>query len=298
MQINSLCYQSFNNRFSCIIFAVLLVLLLSPSGLLASGLAVQPATFLFRDVSVGKKVKLSVPLSIHNKDDQSNTYTVKTILPSQIGMSWPDGYIEIPETGWFKFEDNKKITVAGGEIGFTNMYIEIPGKDAYYNQKWVIAIEVKTDVEISETIALAVYPRFLIETESNKSITERPAGSMGISPAKLNLSFQSVNGKRVFEIYNNDTIPHTYTIRPGTPKGEIQRQILHSPTPSYDWLPDPGWILLDIDNVTIEAGRSRLIEVFLKVPHEMSMVPQKWETLLFITPDKGPSSFVRVLIEP
>ena len=74
-------------------------------------------------------------------------------------MSRPEGYVEIPNTDWFSF-DEKEVTIVGGKMGFTNMYIEIPGEDTYYNQKWVIAVEVTTRVGAGESIALAVYPRF------------------------------------------------------------------------------------------------------------------------------------------
>lgn len=148
---------------------IIILLIFSTSVILASGLAVQPATFLFRDIPVGQKIKLPAPLSIHNKDERTNTYTVKALSPSRIGMSWPEGYIEIPKTDWFTFEE-KEITVDSGKIGITNMYIEIPAEDAYYNQKWVIAVEVTTKVEPGESISLAVYPRFLIETESRGKI--------------------------------------------------------------------------------------------------------------------------------
>ena len=83
------CKRLFQASLTIIIF-----LIFSPSVILASGLAVQPATFLFRDIPVGQKIKLPAPLSIHNKDERTNTYKVKALSPSRIGMSWPEGYIE------------------------------------------------------------------------------------------------------------------------------------------------------------------------------------------------------------
>ncbi|MBI5096301.1 MAG: hypothetical protein HZB32_01400, partial [Nitrospirae bacterium] len=170
--------------------AILFLLQVFPSLLLAAGLAVQPATFLFQDVSIGEKIRLSVPLSVHNKDSESHTYVIAPFLPSSIGMAWPDGYTEIPDTTWFAFE-KREITVAGGGIGSTVMYIEIPGVDAYYNQKWVIGLGVTTKVESGESISLAVYPRFLIETESREEIKGRPAGKTGVRPGRLTISPES-----------------------------------------------------------------------------------------------------------
>jgi len=277
--------------------ALLVFLFFSPSDLPASGLAVQPATFLFRDIPIGQKVKLSVPLSIHNKDERIHTYTIKSLAPSRLGMSRPEGYVEIPNTDWFSF-DETEVTIAGGKMGSTNMYIEIPGEDTYYNQKWVIAVEVTTRVGTDESIALAVYPRFLIESENRETITGRPSGKTGIRPGKLSLSFEPKKNKSYIEIYNNDTISHTYIIRPFIPVSDVKQSLLQSPSPSYDWIPNIKWIVTSSDKVKIKAGMSRKIGINLAIPDNIFVNPQKWETLLFVTPDNGSPVFVRVYIEP
>ncbi|MDI7258434.1 MAG: hypothetical protein QME90_00785 [Thermodesulfobacteriota bacterium] len=279
-----------------ILFVVSLLLISSiPSPLLALGLTVQPATFLFRDIPIGTKVKLPVPLSIHNKDKQPHTYAVSPYSPSRLGMSWPEGYQEIPDPTWFRFEE-KEITIAGGETGFVNMFIEIARSDAYYNQKWVIALRVTTRVESGESIAIAVYPRFLIETENREEIKGRPAGKTGIRPGVLYLSPPFHEKKESIEIYNNDNIPHTYTIRSEIPPSGIQSQVL--PTPSYDWIPNPAWIVPDQDAVEVESGEKQSISFHLDITQNESLPLQRWEGLLFFRPDKGPSTFGRVLISP
>lgn len=149
-------------------------LILSQTSILhASGLSVQPATYLFKDIPVGTRIKLPVPMVIHNRDDRPHTYIITAFKPSEIGMQWPEGYIELPDAVWFSF-DEKEVTIAGGGIKSVNMYLHIPGGDAYYNQKWVVAAGVTARVGSGESVVLAVYPRFLIETESRGKISIPP----------------------------------------------------------------------------------------------------------------------------
>lgn len=176
------------------------------------------------------------------------------------------------------------------------MFIEIPGADAYYNQKWVIALGVTTQVKSGESIALAVYPRFLIETESREEIKGPPAGKTGIRPGVLHLSPPFHEKKESIEIYNNDDIPHTYTIRSEIPASGIQGQVL--PIPSYEWIPNPAWIVAEQDTVEVGPGEKQSVGLHLEITKSESLPLQRWEVLLFIRPDKGPSTFGRILISP
>jgi hypothetical protein len=115
---------------------------------------------------VGKRIELEVPLSIFNKGEDSQTYKLTTFKPSVLGMTWPEGYQEIPDPSWLFFE-NEEVTVAGHSMSSVRMFLKLPNEDSHYNQHWAVGIGVTSKTGPGQAINLAVYPRFMIETQSN-----------------------------------------------------------------------------------------------------------------------------------
>ena len=70
-----------------------------------------------------------------------------------------------------------------------------------------------------------------------------------------------------------------------------------APSPSYDWILDPAWLVPDKDKIEIEAGGRGSINIHMDIPQDKYTLLQKWEVLLFVKPI-GPSIFGRVLKLP
>jgi len=62
-------------------------------------------------------------------------------------------------------------------------------------------------------------------------------------------------------------------------------------------IPDPSWIAVNTNEMHIPPGRAYPLSVTVTVPKEPKHYGKKWEEILLVEPDKGPSGFVRIQIE-
>lgn len=266
------------------------------------GLSVQPGGMVIQQVKLGEiydlHQKSGVALLIENRDNQPHSYVLSTAKPSQVGnQKWLTGYLEIPDPRWFWFETNE-VTVAPQSKGQVKMFLKIPDHEKYYNQHWTVSIMVSGKAEKGGMLALAVYPRYQIETESKADLTNNPDGLTGVAPAILTFKDvalgKKVNGK--VRIYNNDKKMRTYKITPRIIKVDATREQI-IPSPGYSWVPDIKWVMPDKQELRIKPGESAELMVTVYIPREDKYYRKKWVGLMFVQPDIGPARFVRVQID-
>ncbi len=266
------------------------------------GLSVAPGGLMIQNVKPGQTFglyeKAGVALIIENKDINPHTYIINTFKPSRVGnKKWLKGYSEIPDPTWFWFENNE-ITVGPQSKQEVKMYLKIPEEDPYYNQHWSISLGISGKPESGKMLALAVYPRYQIETESKTGLEEKPHGLIGIEPSNLifkNLPLRKKEKKKII-LYNNDQTAHKYTVTSQVIEVDPTREQIFV-TSGYTWVPNKKWLRPKRKKVKILPGESKELTVSVKIPKKKEHYQKKWEALIFIEPDQGRSRFARVLIE-
>jgi len=259
----------------------------------AATLRVSPAEFVVQNVPVGRLCDLHVPhgvvLEIRNDDEGAHTYGLSARAPAAATLQ--EGYAAIPDPAWFTFEP-RRVTVAAGATGQSKMFVSIPRDARYYNQHWVVSLAVEAVPEPGSMVALAAYPRAYLETEAKADVKIGGHGATAVAPSVLSIG-TSDNGpaRSTFRIFNNDSRPHSYTLRVSAGA----RKILASP--GRGWISNPGWLHVEPRAVTIRAGQTAAFTVEAQVPDVYRGTMPAWEAIVFVEPEKGSEigpSFVRV----
>ncbi len=269
------------------------------SNLYAASLRVSPAGFIIHDITPGKTYdlyeKTKLKLSIYNDDEVSHTYSLSAHKPSEVGR-WEKGYLGIPEPNWCWFE-KKEITIGPQKVGYGKLYIEIPAKDEYYNQHWVVTLGIMGKSEKGMGIGLGIYVRVQIETESRDDIRAKPDGVIAFKPSTVR--FEDVplgdTQKRRVVIYNNDNQTHTYRITSllHNKETKVKTYLSHS----YEMIPDTKWIIPRKKRLRIKPRGTYVLSLKLKVPDAEKYYGKKWEEILLVEPDEGVPGFIRVRVE-
>ena len=267
----------------------------APTGV---GLSVEPGGLLIQHVKPGETYDLAqksgISLKVSNRDTKARTYRLSTHRPSEVGSgAWLAGYAEIPDPSWFWFEQ-PEVTVAPGGDGHAKMFLRIPPGAQYDNQQWVVSVGVEGTPQAGETMALAAFPRYQIETEASADAGTVPAGPLGVVPSVLQMPIPTAT--RRVTLWNNDATARRYTFSVKTAPSGVEREQI-APSAGRAWVPEPTWITVKKRHVTIEPHQSRVIEVQARAPSTASNAAQPWEALLWIEPDAGPARFVRIQLE-
>ena len=146
----------------------------------ANVMKVEPASLLIQNVVLGEVYDLhkisGISLKIHNQEGRSHNYLLSSHKPSSVGNhKWSKGYAEIPDPDWFWFE-KEEVRVEANSMEEVKMFFRIPREERYFNQHWVVTLEVKTKPEQGTLLGLAIYPQMQIETQVKDGLNERPDG--------------------------------------------------------------------------------------------------------------------------
>lgn len=265
------------------------------------GLAVSPAGLLVQEVRPGEVYSIyevsKTGLTIYNKDNNPHTYLLSTHRPSTVGnKKWEKGYLEIPDPKWCWFE-KEELTVEANGKGLAKIYLGIPDEEKYYNQHWVVTLGVMGKPKAGLGVALGVYVRLQIETQSKADIEGKPDGIIAFKPSTVrfeNVPLGHTQESKVV-IFNNDNETHSYRITSLLHQKEIKPMTYL--TYSYQRIPNPEWIVLDRNRLGIMPGGTRSLSLTLKVPDQPKYYGKKWEEILLVEPNKGPPGFIRIKIE-
>jgi hypothetical protein len=281
------------------------------------GLAADPGGLLIQGVVPGELCDLErgagIALTIHNRSDADRTYALSVHRPSAIGnRRVPMGYSDIPDIAWFRFETSEVSVPARGSAR-VRMFIDIPEDERYYNQHWSVSLGVKGKPEPGQMLALAVYPRYEIETApaERSELALRPAGEVGVVPAVVTFSGDNTThrGRTGLILVNGDSRRHAYTFK-----------VLHSGltpdgrdialTAGYTWMPSPDyvevgrptgrsyfdWSIRGWPTLWLAARRYVSLPVEVRLPSDVSLPDGGWEAVIFVERDDGETGFARVLL--
>ena len=258
----------------------------------AAGIKVAPGAFCVQNVSIGKDLDLGLDLVVTNNSAQEQVFSVNPIKPSQAKREWIKGYGEIPEAGWFYFEKNKIKVGPHGE-GKLRMRLKVPGEERYFNQHWMVYVDISSEIKKGEMLGVSIKPNYMIETVSKENIKSKPYGELGLVPSVVNVSAKEAKGK--IKIFNNDKLKHVYKIYSHIPDARIKQDINQSP--GYEWVGQRGWVRPEINQITLKPGEEKELVIGIHIPEKQGSDARKWESILMVEPDKGLSGFVRILIK-
>ncbi len=279
---------------------------------LTVGLAVEPGGLLLQDISLGELYDLAektdIFLTIHNRDRNDHTYIVSSYRPSEVGnRRLPAGYADIVDPSWLWFEQSE-VRVPAQSFGKVRMFLRLPEDERYRNQHWSVSVGVAGKPEPGETLTLAVYPRFEIETATatREELRLRPAGEIAFAPSIVTLHPQDGRFVGEFVLCNNDAKRHQFKlwVAPGGELGE-DRKIF--PSGGYEWLPDkwiklrrpaagsgPGWSAISWPELWLGGQRHVTVSVEVELPAATLVPSTGWESVVIVQRDDNKLGFVRV----
>jgi len=265
------------------------------------GLMVSPAGLLVQGVRPGKVYDIyevsKTGLTIFNKDDKSHTYLLSSHRPATVGnRRWEKGYLEIPDSTWCWFED-RELTVEAHGTGLAKIYLRIPDEEKYYNQHWVVTLGIMGKPRSGSGVAVGMYIRLQIETQSKGNMEGKPDGIIAFKPSAVRFdnAFIGRAHEGSVKIYNNDNETRLYRVTSLLDKEETRaRRYL---TRSYQVIPDPSWIAVNKNEMSIPPGGTHSLSLTVTVPKGPGHYGRKWEEILLVEPDKGLPGFIRVQIE-
>lgn len=274
----------------------------APAG---TGLAVQPGGLLLQEIALGETYDLEqtagVHLTIFNQDSQAHTYLLSTQRPSAVGAKLlPDGFADIVDLSWLWF-DHPEVEVPAAGSAQARMYFRIPEDERYHNQRWSVMLQVASKPVPGETIALAVYPRYDLETVAapRQGLPQKPVGEMGIVPSTVALSAMGPGEWRESQFYlcNEDARGHRYTFRLLTLQ-EIADKHYLGVSRGYTWMPDPAWVRTREPGAYVRRHRAVPVSFRVRLPREVKVPEGGWEAILLVTREDGLARFLRVQVSP
>ncbi len=269
-----------------------LILLTAYSGRLeAASLKVSPAGFIIHNIVPGNTYDVykeaGLQLTIYNNDAQAHTYLLSAHRPSESGK-WEKGYLEIPDPKWCWFDQNE-ITVEANSNASARFHLKIPDEERYYNQHWVVTLNIAGKPGPGGGMGVAINIRAQIETQSKADIKGVTSdGLIDVVPSVITLKAKE-NGEVV--IFNNSATNETYKIYPLDDKEKFQKYISAGFIP----LPEPDWIKLGDGSLTIPAGGRKTLSLKASLPEKERNSDKKYESIIFIE-GKGTTGFLRVQI--
>jgi len=164
-----------------------LLLLFFVANLQASEIFVEPSVISVSNVVLGKKFELQISspasagyfLAVANTGEKRADYAISIMTCKEYGCNPYFGYSDIPDGGWIETrvvsseqravsrkENLTEITIPAGETGYVRgIFIKIPKKKEYYNQRWQAVVKVIKKASPGEMINLEVVLPLWIETE-------------------------------------------------------------------------------------------------------------------------------------
>lgn len=269
-----------------------LALLMTCSGQLeAASMKVGPARFIIHNVVPGRAYDVyketGLQLTIYNDSATDKMYLLSTHRPSE-GGTWEKGYQEIPDPKWCWF-DNDTIEVGANSNASARFHVMIPGEGRYYNQHWVVTLNIAGKPRSGGGLGVAINVRAQIETQAKVDLNGvTPDGLIGVVPSVITLKTQG-NGKVV--VLNNSTTNETYNVYQLTDTENIHKYISAGFIP----LPEPDWLKLGDGSLTIPAGSRKTLTMEASVPEKAAHSNRKYEAICFIE-GRGTTGLVRVRI--
>ncbi|MBN2057272.1 MAG: hypothetical protein JW782_00550 [Candidatus Saganbacteria bacterium] len=261
-----------------------------------AGIRVAPGAFCMQDAQPGDDVDLGIDLVVYNDSPEEVEFTLNPIRASRAKRTWLHGYADIPNPEWLYFSKDKIKVAAYGE-GRTRIHLNIPDNEMYYNQHWMVYVNVAGAPKNSQLFNIAIKPNYMIETKAKADTEAEPYGKLGLVPSVLNAdeAGQGREEKVTFTVFNRDKIARTFKISSYIPQGSEQKQDINV-TPGYEWIGKEDWIKPAVTEIEVLPREKAAVELKVKLPYNAATEAKGWEGIVMVEPSEGLLNFVRVRI--
>ncbi|MBD3264281.1 MAG: hypothetical protein GF375_04175, partial [Candidatus Omnitrophica bacterium] len=181
--------MSFSLLVLCLVFSTALAgFAESPGQSKDIGMAVSPGQIWIQNVAPGEAFDvgrdMGVELIIANNSDKKRIYLLSVNSGGDISAESIKGYLPLPDINWVRLK-KQSVEVLPQEKEKVNVFINIPDREEYYNQRWFAKVKVSSKPQKYETLALGITSTFYIETESKYDLKQKPYGTFGVIPSEV-----------------------------------------------------------------------------------------------------------------
>jgi hypothetical protein len=157
---------------------IALTALCLPAGVIAGGLSTNLGEVIIEGLERGERYSLkklaNIPLSVVNRGDDSVTVHVRPLIPDSVELR--QGAAPIPRSDWISFEEDS-IVLAPGEMGVTDVFIEIPDDSSLSSRKFQVMLWSRTIPGPGVFIACGLKSRIIFSVAAAKSSDIESDGS-------------------------------------------------------------------------------------------------------------------------
>ncbi|MBU0630272.1 MAG: hypothetical protein KKC80_05070 [Candidatus Margulisbacteria bacterium] len=138
----------------------------------AKGLEASPAVFHWRVKTLGKLVKLPLPIKVTNHSRLRRTYQVSFRSAHEIGAKDEPGYKPIRRKEWLSASVSEFI-LNPGQSGGPAIFALIPDQPENYGGKWLVYLQIKERPPGGDQFALACYTKIYLDVLWKKTKNTR-----------------------------------------------------------------------------------------------------------------------------
>ena len=298
---------------------VLIIFTLYLSLIWSASIEILPAIVSFDFIPPGytfnMEAKSGTPILIPNNNDSKIQFSVSFSAKKSPHSLLP-GYTNFPDVSWCRLEPDTAIWVEPHDTGRVNLIFTIPNKPEYYNQYWELGVVIAAKQGVQTKVggvSMGIFPSvmgsYLISTLPNPKAQPVDKLTAVVPSAAFLKTDEAIKGKDLtFKIYNNDTVPHDYVIKPYEfPHFEwydvrLAIQLLGDHKEGkLSWLKTShGFLFFKKNTVHLEPGESADWTVSVKLPDkkEVKEAPG-WDFVVQVLPEnsKENSGIFRISIE-
>jgi hypothetical protein len=273
-------------RFKVVILVVLCSALNSAD---AWALSLAPAIFMVQNVTPGKPVDVNkssgVKFLVKNDGNAPSTFMLQCQKPSVSLTDWERGYDEIPDSTWFKL-DQQEFVVPPNTQAEIGLVINVPDKPENYNCKWMLTVVLTSGKKTGQVgVGLAIASRVQIETIP--SADPETGGNVSIAPVPSVITIKGKPGdafERKVQVGNNtdrelECVPGSFLqVYPDDKDYRYPRFT----SPGYRLVTKGTWLKAGEEKFSLKPGAKHEFKIAGQIP-ATAKAGEKWEELVFVT---------------
>ncbi len=257
-----------------------------------SGISTSFSEVLLEDLQPGVKYSIekiaNFPLKVINNSSEKVSLKIEAIESSNLRP----GFEKIPDLSWISLEKNE-FSLNPYETAITDLLIQIPDKKKYLDKKYQVNIwsHVLSKNEGGVVFAPGLESVLLITTnkvkiKNTELVTEKVNLTFSVEPMKT--FFYDIKVCKFYDLYeyknesikiiNSDNIEHTYLLQ-SLPIKESMVKLEEN----YKECPNPNFLSFHRPEITVPAGQTGEIKLYLKFPDKKKYRNEKYMFVIYVS---------------
>jgi len=227
----------------------------------AFAIRMSPASFTARNIPVGERFNLSVPLVIHvdKNAEGSVVFLANPLLPSEVRENWLEGYEEIPDPAYLIVGGERPIVAKPDSAATRRLLVDFPGDSSLMNRRFLVQLRIMPE-DAGGMFQTVLVGSYLLETVSTENRFTRPGGlPIAFAPSVLKLD---EDGNGIIRVYNNDSKAHDVSAYISVPveENKLSVELTRGNIPG-----DPKHFELDRNSASVGPGE--FIDISISMPN-------------------------------